>query len=188
MNRIDFVSHLHEKTRGTHGKVYCNYFGKGFIFPWCMAYVSYIMREIAEIPEFPKLTSCTEFCNSNFARKLKNKSFETAEIGDIILYNWDNDNTQDHVGIVIYNSEGFLRVMEGNFGDYPCDKTRVDVREFNISDYRNKGYLSWIIDMSSYFTDEKTEPKPEKENTKIIDELKNIQKSLVEILKVMENV
>lgn len=187
MNREDFKDRI-ISSYGQSGTMFCKYFDKTFIFPWCMAYVSYIMRELVEIPEFPKTTSCTEFTNSNFACKLKNKSFETAEVGDIILYNWDGDNTQDHVGIVLENNSGVLRVIEGNYGDEPSDKTIVAVREFNIADYRNRGFLSWIIDMSGYFTDQKTEPEPEKENTKIIDELKNIQKSLAEILKVMENV
>lgn len=188
MNREEFIDRI-ITSYGNTGTKFCAYFNKNFIFPWCMAYVSYIMREIVEISDFPKLTSCTEFTNSNFARKLKNKSFETAEIGDIILYNWDNDNTQDHVGIVISNKEGIIKVVEGNYGDYPCDKTAVATRTFNISEYRNKGFLSWIIDMSGYFTDKKTEPKPENENTKnIILELKKIQKSLEEILKVIENV
>lgn len=187
MNRDNLIEDL-IKTYGNKGDKYCTYFNKNFIFPWCMAYVSYIMREIAEIPEFPKLTSCTEFANSNFARKLKNKSFETAEIGDIILYNWDNDNTQDHVGIVINRKNDILTVVEGNYGDMPCDKTAVATRTFNIVEYRNKGFLSWIIDMSGYFTDKKTEPKPENDNAKITLELKKIQKSLEEILKVMENV
>lgn len=185
MNREDLITKL-IATYDNSGSKYCLYFDKNFIFPWCMAYVSYIMREIAEIPDFPKLTSCTEFTNSIFARKLKNKSFETAEIGDIIMYNWDNDSSQDHTGIVISNKNGILKVVEGNYGDMPCDKTVVATRTLNITEYRNKGFLSWIIDMSGYFTDKKTEPV--KDNTKIISELKKIQKSLEEILKVMENV
>lgn len=188
MNREDFINNL-ILTYGNSGSKYCSYFDKTFIFPWCMAYVTYIMREIAKIPEFPKLTSCTEFTNSNFARKLKNKSFETAEIGDIILYNWDNDSSQDHTGIVISNKNGILGVVEGNYGDKPCDETNVATRTLNIAEYRNKGFLSWIIDMSGYFTDKKTENKTECEKVKnIIPELKKIQKSLEEILKVMENV
>lgn len=191
MNREDFKDRI-ISSYGESGTIFCKYFAKNFIFPWCMAYVSYIMREIVGISEFPKTTSCTQFTNSDFAKKLKNKSFETAEVGDILVYNWDGDSFQDHIGIVINNNYGKLRVVEGNYGDEPSDKTCVAVRELEIADYRNKGFLSWIIDMSGYFTDNKPETKPEtkskNESTKLIEELKKIQKSLENILKVMEDV
>ena len=78
------------KTRGNKGEQYCRYSGLNFMFDWCAIFTSYIMREVAGIKDFPKdfpkTTSCTQIKNSSFAIPKINRSFKTAEVGDIILF------------------------------------------------------------------------------------------------------
>lgn len=96
--------------------------------------------------------SCTEM-RSFFAAKGKvNHDYKTAEVGDIILYDWDKSGDCDHVGIVVENRGDELAIIEGNTcGDNYLD-TCVALKTYSV----NYQYFSCIIDMSDYMTDEPT--------------------------------
>ena len=140
------------KTRGNRGDQYCRYSGLNYNFDWCAIFTSYIMREVAGIKDFPKSTSCTQIKNSPFAIPKVNRSFKTAEVGDIILFELNN-NTSDgpeHIGIVTENNNGIISVLEGNTGNSDYNKSYVSVYTYSIDNTA----LDCIIDMSDFFTDE----------------------------------
>ena len=140
------------KTRGNRGDQYCRYSGLNYNFDWCAIFTSYIMREVAGIKDFPKSTSCTQIKNSPFAIPKVNRSFKTAEVGDIILFELNN-NTSDgpeHIGIVTENNNGIISVLEGNTGNSDYNKSYVSVYTYSIDNTS----LDCIIDMSDFFTDE----------------------------------
>ena len=140
------------KTRGNKGDQYCRYSGLNYNFDWCAIFTSYIMREVAGIKDFPKSTSCTQIKNSSFAIPKVNRSFKTAEVGDIILFELNN-NTSDgaeHIGIVVENNNGLISVLEGNTGNNDFNKSYVSVYTYSIDNTS----LDCIIDMSDFFTDE----------------------------------
>ena len=107
------------KTRGNKGEQYCRYSGLNYNFDWCAIFTSYIMREVAGIKDFPKTTSCTQIKNSSFAIPKVNRSFKTAEVGDVILFELNNNplDGSEHIGIVIENNNGIISVLEGNTGN-----------------------------------------------------------------------
>mgnify|MGYP003527604418 FL=1 len=140
------------KTRGNKGEQYCKYSGLNYNFNWCAIFTSYIMREVAGIKDFPKSTSCTQIKNSSFAIPKVNRSFKTAEVGDIILFELNN-NTSDgpeHIGIVVENNNGLISVLEGNTGNTDFNKSYVAVYTYSVDNTA----LDCIIDMSDFFTDE----------------------------------
>ena len=140
------------KTRGNKGDQYCRYSGLNYNFDWCAIFTSYIMREVAGIKDFPKSTSCTQIKNSPFAIPKVNRSFKTAELGDIILFELNNNPSDgsEHIGIVTENNNGIISVLEGNTGNKDFNKSYVAVYTYSIDNTA----LDCIIDMSDFFTDE----------------------------------
>lgn len=150
INREWFKSEL-LKERGNHQDKYNVFMEKPSSTAWCASFVCYCMLVIAEIPDFPKSASCSVLENTDFFKQRRNTSFETAEIGDIITYDWNKSKNDgaDHIGIVIENDEqtGMLRVLEGNFGKLPAECTQVDVRYVSC----NYSCFRYIYDMSDFF-------------------------------------
>ena len=140
------------KTRGNRGDQYCRYSGLNYNFDWCAIFTSYIMREVAGIKDFPKSASCTQIKNSPFAIPKVNRSFKTAEVGDIILFELNNNPSDgsEHIGIVTENNNGIISVLEGNTGNKDFNKSYVAVYTYSIGNTS----LDCIIDMSDFFTDE----------------------------------
>ena len=140
------------KTRGNKGDQYCRYSGSDYRFNWCAIFTSYIMREVAGIKEFPRTASCTQIKNSPFAIPKVNRSFKTAEVGDIILFELNNNSLDgpEHIGIVTENNNGIISVLEGNTGNKDFNKSYVAVYTYSIDNTA----LDCVIDMSDFFTDE----------------------------------
>ena len=140
------------KTRGNKGEQYCKYSGLNYNFNWCAIFTSYIMREVVGIKEFPKTASCTQIKNSSFAIPKVNRSFKTAEVGDIILFELNNNPSDgvEHIGIVVENNNGLISVLEGNTGNKDYNKSYVGVYAYSV----DNSALDCIIDMSDFFTDE----------------------------------
>ena len=140
------------KTRGNKGDQYCRYSGLNYNFDWCAIFTSYIMREVAGIKDFPKSASCTQIKNSPFAIPKVNRSFKTAEVGDIILFELNNNPSDgsEHIGIVTENNNGIISVLEGNTGNKDFNKSYVAVYTYSVDNTS----LDCIIDMSDFFTNE----------------------------------
>ena len=143
------------KTRGNRGEQYCKYSGLNFMIDWCAIFTSYIMREVAGIKDFPndfpKSTSCTQIKNSSFAIPKLNRSFKTAEVGDVIFFELKNPSDgPEHIGIVVANDNGIISVLEGNTGNNDYNKSYVAVYTYSV----DNSALDCIIDMSDFFTDE----------------------------------
>ena len=140
------------KTRGNRGDQYCRYSGLNYNFDWCAIFTSYIMREVAGIKDFPKSASCTQIKNSPFAIPKVNRSFKTAEVGDVILFELNNNSLDgpEHIGIVTENNNGIISLLEGNTGNKDFNKSYVAVYTYSVDNTA----LDCIIDMSDFFTDE----------------------------------
>ena len=169
------------KTRGNKGDDYCRYLGLNYNFNWCAIFTSYIMREVAGIKDFPKSTSCTQIKSSPFAIPKLNKSFKTAEVGDVILFELNNPTDgPDHIGIVVANDNGIISVLEGNTGNNDFNKSYVAVYTYSVDNTA----LDYVIDMSSYFTDEPIQKEENSTNsTKSTEaELREVFRKIKELL------
>ena len=168
------------KTRGNRGDQYCRYSGLNYNFDWCAIFTSYIMREVAGIKDFPKSASCTQIKNSSFAIPKVNRSFKTAEVGDIILFELNNNplDGSEHIGIVTENNNGIISVLEGNTGNNDPNKSYVAVYTYSVDNTA----LDCIIDMSDFFTDEPIQ-NTEKPVIKTSEEqLREVFKKIKELL------
>lgn len=171
------------KTRGNRGEQYCKYSGLNYNFDWCAIFTSYIMREVAGIKDFPKSTSCTQIKLSSFVIPKVNRSFKTAEVGDIILFELNNNPSDgsDHIGIVVANDNGLISVLEGNTGNKDYNKSYVAVYTYSVDNTS----LDCIIDMSDFFTDEpipiKEKPIQKSSEAQLREVFKKIKELLLSI-------
>ena len=167
------------KTRGNKGDQYCRYSGLNYNFDWCAIFTSYIMREVAGIKEFPKSASCTQIKNSPFAIPKVNRSFKTAEVGDIILFELNNNSLDgpEHIGIVTENNNGIISVLEGNTGNKDFNKSYVAVYTYSIDNTS----LDCIIDMSDFFTDDTIQNTEKSSETQMREVFKKIKELLLSI-------
>ena len=179
VNRKLFLEEI-LKTRGNKGDQYCRYSGSNYRFDWCAIFTSYIMREVAGIKEFPKSASCTQIKNSPFAIPKVNRSFKTAEVGDIMLFELNNNSLDgpEHIGIVTENNNGIISVLEGNTGNKDFNKSYVAVYTYSV----DNSALDCIIDMSDFFTDACTEkPVIKSSETQMREVFKKIKELLLSI-------
>ena len=167
------------KTRGNRGDQYCRYSGLNYNFDWCAIFTSYIMREVAGIKDFPKSASCTQIKNSPFAIPKVNRSFKTAEVGDIILFELNNNplDGSEHIGIVTENNNGIISVLEGNTGNNDPNKSYVAVYTYSVDNTA----LDCIIDMSDFFTDDSIQNTEKSSEAQLREVFKKIKELLLSI-------
>ena len=163
------------KTRVNKGEQYCRYSGSNYNFNWCAIFTSYIMREVAGIKDFPKTSSCTQIKNSPFAIPKVNRSFKTAEVGDIMLFELHNPSDgPEHIGIVISNNNGIISVLEGNTGNRDFNNSYVAVYTYSV----DNSALDCIIDMSDFFTDEPIQKSSETQMREVFKKIKELLLSI----------
>ena len=167
------------KTRGNKGDEYCKYSGSNYRFNWCAIFTSYIMREVVGIKDFPKSASCTQIKNSPFAIPKVNRSFKTAEVGDIILFELNNNQSDgaEHIGIVTENNNGIISVLEGNTGNKDFNKSYVAVYTYSVDNTA----LDCIIDMSDFFTDDSIQNTEKSSETQMREVFKKIKELLLSV-------
>lgn len=138
INRNELVKQL-------RGKLGCK-LGAKYGTEWCAAFVS---DELLIPLGLGKHWSCTEMRSFFTAKGKVNHDYKTAEVGDIILYDWDKSGDCDHVGIVIENRGSEIVVIEGNTCGDNYLETCVALKTYSV----NYQYFSCIIDMSGYMED-----------------------------------
>lgn len=177
VNRKLFLEEI-LKNRGNKGDQYCRYSGSNYNFNWCAIFTSYIMREVAGIKDFPKSASCTQIKNSPFAIPKVNRSFKTAEVGDIMLFELNNPSDgPEHIGIVVANNNGIISVLEGNTGNKDFNKSYVAVYTYSV----DNSALDSIIDMSDFFTDEPIQNTEKSSEAQLREVFKKIKELLLSI-------
>lgn len=135
---------------GYKGNMFFDYFGVEC--DWCAMFVAYANRALANNLQFPKLASCTAIKS---AYKLRvNHEFNTAEIGDLVLFELNNNRNDgvEHIGIVINNNKdnGTITLIEGNTGSSNFRTSTVGTFTYPY----NSSKFDCIIDMSSDFADD----------------------------------
>ena len=86
--------------------------------PWCCAFVVAMFQICGMADIVPGYAYCDGMIQvyKQWGR-WKNRIGYTPKKGDVIFYDWNGDNSSDHVGLVCDNSFGQLTVIEGNKSD-----------------------------------------------------------------------
>lgn len=86
--------------------------------PWCAAFVVACFGQAGASDLIPCVASCDQMISyfKQWGRFYRPAQTSITK-GDIIFYNWDQDASVDHVGIVVRNNFGKVQVIEGNKSD-----------------------------------------------------------------------
>lgn len=98
------------------GEIYWRWYGFEEYQPWCACFVSWCANQCGYIDAgvIPKFSLCSAGVEWFQVRgKFMENSYTPAE-GDLIFFDWGNDGSIDHVGIVVNVEDGFINTIEGN--------------------------------------------------------------------------
>lgn len=165
ITRASFLKEANKRIGKSGSDLFAKY---GVKTHWCMMLVYYLMHDRCGINDFPYTFSCSGFVATDFAKKRLNYEFRTAEIGDIVMFELNNNRADgaDHVGVVVDNTGYSIKLLEGNtngdeYGDF-CGTSTSNVFEYSYT----SNCLDCIIDMSEFFADEIEEKHPPDETKK----------------------
>ena len=107
------------------GEPFWSWYGFESRVEWCACFVSWCADQCGYIESgiIPKYSLCTDganwFKNNN---QWKDRNVEP-EAGYIIFFDWDNDGTIDHTGLVDRCEKGTVYTIEGNSSDQCRERT-----------------------------------------------------------------
>ena len=86
---------------------------------WCACFVSWCADQSGHIQSvvIPKFSLCSDGVKWFESKGRFRDASYTPAAGDIIFFDWGNNGTIDHVGIVESVSGGTVNTIEGNSGD-----------------------------------------------------------------------
>jgi len=121
---------------GNSGDIYWSWYGFSNRVEWCACFVSWCSEQCGYLENglIPKFSLCSDGAEW-FASKgqFQDGSYVPAA-GDIIFFDWKNDGTIDHVGIVESVADGVINTIEGN------SKDKVRRRSYPIGSNKIYGY------------------------------------------------
>lgn len=111
---------------------------------WCAMFTSVIAHMCGLKPEkFPYEVSVFQQRKWAISKGLYYNDTSKIKPNDLIIYDWKNNNTYDHVGIVVGVQDGIVKVIEGNKND------TVGYRYVSINSAEVDGYISIHYDGGS---------------------------------------
>ncbi|MGF7018849.1 hypothetical protein M2145_002632 [Lachnospiraceae bacterium PF1-21] len=123
------------------GQPYWSWYGFGSRVEWCACFVSWCAEqcgyiEAGSIPKFAYCPTGADWFKSH--GQWQDRSYEPVA-GDIIFFDWENDGTTDHVGLVEKVENGRVYTIEGNSDD-ACRQMNYTVGSSLIYGYGVVGY------------------------------------------------
>ncbi len=121
---------------GNDGSTYWSWYGFDSRVSWCACFVSWCAEQCGPIVDgtIPRFSLCSD----GAAWYQQNGRFRDGSYvpvaGDIIFFDWGNDGSINHVGIVIETRDGRVYTIEGNSGDQVRRRSYV-IGESNIYGY-----------------------------------------------------
>ena len=100
---------------------------------WCATFVTFVFDSLCMSGLIERECGCQEMINKCKKRNLVDftKKSDSQVVGNIVFYDWENDNHADHVGIIQKISGSQLYVIEGNHNDavsmrtIPCNSNLI---------------------------------------------------------------
>lgn len=123
------------------GQPYWSWYGFDGRVEWCACFVSWCSEQCGYLESgiIPKFSLCSDGVNWFKGRgQWQDKNYEP-QAGDIIFFDWGNDGSIDHVGIVEKSENGTVYTVEGNSGD-ACKQQSYPVGSGSIYGYGCPAY------------------------------------------------
>ena len=123
------------------GEPYWSWYGFNGRVEWCACFVSWCSEQCGYLESgiIPKFSLCSDGVNWFKGRgQWQDKNYEP-QAGDLIFFDWGNDGSIDHVGIVEKCENGTVYTVEGNSGD-ACKQQSYPVGSGSIYGYGVPNY------------------------------------------------
>ncbi|MDD3264128.1 MAG: CHAP domain-containing protein, partial [Candidatus Nanoarchaeia archaeon] len=137
----DIVSTANSQLGNIGGEIYWRWYGFNSRVEWCAIFVSWVAEQTGYIESgiLPKFSSCNNGVQWFKMLNLWKDNAYIPKSGDIIFFDWEQDNIVDHVGIVekVENNEIFT--IEGNSLD-ECRRNEYDLNSKVIFGYGTPSY------------------------------------------------
>ncbi len=112
--------------------------GSSSATPWCAAFVEYCVENCgdSDIADWYEDVGNKWYCPDIYAAAEEAGAIvdsKEAQIGDLVLFDWEGDGVQDHIGIFLgYDDDGNMLTMEGNTngGEAKIQKRSLDNATF----------------------------------------------------------
>ena len=128
-----FVEIARSQLGNEGGEIYWTWFGCEERVEWCAIFVSWCADQAGyiedeAIPKFDGVRPGVEWFQER--DRWENRDYEPYP-GDLIFFDWQNDNLPDHVGIVEKCEDGMVYTIEGNADDvvsqhsYPVNSNAI---------------------------------------------------------------
>ncbi len=134
---IDFAKLYDGMTQAQMAKIFED---KGYNFhagAWCADFTRMALYEGTgreNLPEWYQNSANPAYCPTLYKEASDNGAIidiKDAKPGDMVLFDWDDDGTSDHVGILVSNGDGVtIKTIEGN----TTSNSKVASRERNMSE------------------------------------------------------
>ena len=123
------------------GQPYWSWYGFDGRVEWCACFVSWCADQCGYLDSgiVPKFSLCSDGVDwFKGSGQWQGKDYEP-KAGDIIFFDWSNDGSIDHVGIVEKCENGVVYTVEGNSGD-TCRQNQYSVGSSSIYGYGIPAY------------------------------------------------
>ncbi len=133
----DLVAVARSQVGNIGGEPYWSWYGFESHVEWCACFVSWCADQCGYIDAglFPKFAACTSQGVPWFQERGQwQDNTYTPNPGDLIFFNWDQDEWIDHVGIVEKVENGRVYTIEGNSGD-ACEQNSYPLEDRQIYGY-----------------------------------------------------
>ena len=118
------------------GQPYWSWYGFNERVEWCACFTSWCADQCGYLESgiIPKFSLCSDSVNWFKGKgQWQDRNYEP-QAGDIIFFDWGNDSSIDHVGIVEKCENGTVYTVEGNSGD-ACKQRSYPVGSNSIYGY-----------------------------------------------------
>ena len=118
------------------GEIYWRWYGFQSYQPWCACFVSWCADQCGYIEAgiIPKFSLCSSGVKWFQERGRFQEGGSIPTVGNLIFFDWENNGTIDHVGIVVSVENGQVNTVEGNSSD------KVRQRQYSVKHAAIYGY------------------------------------------------
>jgi len=124
------------------GEPYWTWYGFNHRVEWCAVFVSWVANELGYIEAgiIPKFVACINGVEWFKDRGLWKDDNYTPKESDIVFFDWEEDGSVDHVGIVIKVENNKIYTVEGNSTDDSCRQLEYSINSNVIYGYGTPVY------------------------------------------------
>lgn len=135
----EFMKFVETQVGAIGGMKYCNWYGFDFRTEWCAVFVSWAYDEFgADAPAFARCDSEGRWWFTHNGL-WQDRGYADIAPGDSIFFDWDHDDSADHVGLVVGRDEKYVYTVEGNRSD-TCIANKY---ELDCEDILGYGLINW---------------------------------------------